>query len=137
MQSAGTLKSSFSAKKGLEKLSTCAIDPGSQVLLMGDEECCGIAEGTTWSWHFQSQFLPPGAHFWEPSPKWVIACSHNASGPAKSELMEGLRDILITDSAILHDLSQVTQAIYPSAVIRDLMQKESAGTIYRGDSEVV
>lgn len=136
MQSAGTLKSSFSAKKGLEKLST-AIDPGSQVLLMGDEECRAIPEGTAWSWHFQSQFLPPRTHFWEPNPKRVVPCSHNASGPAKSELMEGLRDILITDLAILHDLSQVTQAIYPSAVIRDLKQKESAGTIYRGDSDVV
>jgi len=76
-------------------------------------------------------------HFWKPSPKQVIPCSHNPSGPAKSELTEGLRDILITDLAILRDLLGVTQAIYPSAVIRDLKQKGSTGSIYRGDSEVI
>lgn len=49
----------------------------------------------------------------------------------------GLRDVLITDLDILHDLSQVTQAIYPSAVTRDPKQKGSTGNIYRGDSEAV
>lgn len=54
-----------------------------------------------------------------------------------SALLEGWRDVLITDLAILCDLSQVTQATYPSAVTRDLKQKESAGSIYRSDSEAV
>lgn len=79
----------------------------------------------------------PDTFFLEPNPKRAIPSSRNAPGPTKSELTEGLRDILITDLAILRDLSRVTQAIYPSAVIRDLKQKGSAGSIYRRDSEVV
>lgn len=131
-----TQKLLFGKKKAL-KNSTRAIDPGTQILLMGDEERRGIPKGMAESRHFQSQFLPPRTHFSEPNPKRVIPCSHNASGPTKSELMEELRDILITDLAILCDLSWVTRAIYPSAVIRDLKQKGSTGSIYRGDSEVV
>lgn len=76
MESAGTLKSSFLAKKkkkGLEKLSTCAIDPGTQILLMGNEEGRVIPKGMMWSWCFQSPFLPPPTHFfWSQIPSGLF-----------------------------------------------------------------
>lgn len=124
----------FWQEKALKKLSICAISAGTQILMMGDAERCDIPKEILWSQHFQSQFFPLRTHFSEPSPKRVIP---RASGPPKSELAEGLRDILITDLDILPHLSRVTQAIYPSAVTRDPKQKGSTGNIYCGDSEVV